>query len=210
MKRYAAAPIRPSPGDDPNLYGLNLTLPLPDGDAGRFATCEIMRAIVHDSDRHGYVAGLAAHLNEEAARACTSRRGQIAARARAAKLDAPLCLLAKLDTVYQLLRDAQDNTGDPWGTEMPRHVDQLVHELDTTHRLACDCDDIAMLGAALLRAMGFPTAFVMASKRADRQLQHVFFAASVRGAWVPLDPQETPAPFVWPVTTRVELVPVDR
>lgn len=209
MKRYDAAPLRPAPGDDPRLYGQDLTLPLPEGDAGRFATCEVMRAIIHDADRHGYVAGLARQVHREATRYCLTARPLIVDLAKAARVRGSVCSLGKIACVYELLQRSQDNTGDPWGTEMPRHVDQLIHELDTTHRVACDCDDIAMLGAALLRAMGFETALAMVSKRADRVLQHVFYAAKVEGVWVPSDPQERTPPFMWPVTTRREIVPVD-
>lgn len=204
--RHPSAPMLAPPSDDPNLYGLNLKLCAPDGDDSARAMAQVMRAIVHDSDRHRYIPLLAGKMLDQA----KQRVKTPTVEAIAGRLSQTSCTISRLVELHHFLRATQSFTKDPDKVDMPRHVDQLAFEILTRGSTACDCDCIAMLGAAIARAWGFETAFVLVGDAPDDRLRHVFYAVKLKGDWRPFDPQTKTPPFVWPLrAVRREIVPVD-
>jgi transglutaminase-like putative cysteine protease len=154
---------------EPAAYAHNLRLSLPDGDAGVVSTLWVMRACVDDAvESGGPVVRLATRIAAQAGKG-TARQ---------------------VRAVYDFLRRAVVFKRDAVALEHVRHPDQLALEIDAQGRTAGDCDDVATLGAALLRAMGVRPALVLASVRESGAFHHVLFAADVAGRWVMLDPQE--------------------
>lgn len=169
-------------------YGDSLRLRLPDGEAGTAATLELMRAIVDDAVMYSPAV----------------QRIASAIVAAAPRRNVPIAI----QLLWHFLRDHVLFKRDTFGAEHLRTPDQLLAEIARSSRTAADCDDVAMLGAALLKSMGLPAFFVVASRRRDRVLEHVFFATRVRGQVVPLDPQENLPPGQWPARlTRRHVVP---
>lgn len=163
-------------------YGESLRLTVPDGEPGTWATVDAMRAMVDD-------AVMFSPLVQRIASAIV---------ASAPRRDQP----QQAVELWNFIRRSIVFKKDTWRTEHLRHPDQLLTEIAQQGRTAADCDCVAMLGAALLRSMGMPAFFVLASKRDDQVLEHIFFATKIRGAMVPLDPQENLPPGAWPATTR--------
>lgn len=154
---------------DPGVYSHNLRLALPGGDSGVLSTLWVMRACVDDAvENGGPVVRLAFKV------AAFAGKG-VAAQVRA---------------VYDFLRGSVVFKRDALALEHVRHPDQLASEIEATGRTAGDCDDVATLGAALLRALGVRPALVVASVRPGGAFHHVLFAGEVGGRWVLLDPQE--------------------
>lgn len=153
----------------PVNYAHNLSLTLPDGDAGTISTLWVMRACADDAvESGGPVVRLATRI--------AAKAGKGVAR--------------QVRGVYDALREMMVFKRDTLALEHVRHPDQLALEIEADGRTAGDCDDVATLGAALLRAMGVRPALVLASARPSGAFHHVLFAAEVGGRWVMLDPQE--------------------
>lgn len=211
--RHTKPPVLTPPANDPELYGRNVVFTPPAGMDHAHAMIEIMRAIVHDSDRHKYVPTLARRLFDRVKIYCKSP----AAEAISQRLKLANCTAGRLLGLFNTMRSVQKFTRDPKTADMPRHVDQLAWEVLTTKKTACDCDCIAMLAAAIARAWGYETAFVLVGESPRDRLRHVFYAVKLRGEWYPFDPQVDPSdthkpsePFVWPTrAVRREIFPVD-
>jgi len=62
-----------------------------------------------------------------------------------------------------------------------------IDEINHKGYFAGDCDDCAMLVAALLASIGIPVRF-RAIKITDTEFEHVFTEARIRGVWYPVDP----------------------
>lgn len=153
----------------PASYAHNLQLTLPEGDEGVISTLWVMRACADDAvESGGPVVRLATRIAAAAGR-------------RAAD---------QVKAVYQWLRDHVVFKRDAIALEHVRHPDQLALEAEADGTTAGDCDDIATLGAALIRALGIRPALVLASVRPSGAFHHVLFAAELGGRWVYLDPQE--------------------
>lgn len=69
------------------------------------------------------------------------------------------------------------------------NVDTLQTPTATLDRLQGDCDDKALLLAALLECIGFATRFVVAATRPGQSYNHVYLETWVPqlGRWVPLE-----------------------
>lgn len=161
------------------------------------ATIAAMRAMVHDTDRTGHVQQWAAAL----AAACPQKSFICHAR-----------------RVYDALKNYIRFKRDTFGTEHLRHPDVLIAEISQTRgndlRCTADCDDTAMLGAALLRAMGFRAYFVTVGLSPAAPYTHVYFGADIPTPdglrWVPMDPQERiPFGHEAPTIARRRLWPID-
>lgn len=152
-----------------NPYGHNLQLQLPDGNAGTMGTLWVMAACVDDAiESGGPVVRLATRIAAQAGRG----------------------IMAQLRAVYDYLAKSITFKRDPVALEHVRHPDQLAIELEQHGHTAGDCDDVATLGAALLRGMGIKPALVVVSAKPNRTFHHVLFAAWHGRRWVYLDPQE--------------------
>lgn len=176
-------------------YNATLVLDLPgtSADDRVDATIAAMRAVVKSTDITQHVAKLARVLvSHEAYRDYDGM----------------------LRSVFELLSPVERGgrvqfARDIAGRELLRHPDQLIAELSRRGVTSADCDDRAMLGAALLRAMGFRAGFIVVGKRARGPFHHVMFCAEHRGRLVPMDPQETKAPGKFPVHARRKIFWID-
>lgn len=160
---------------EPAQYAHNLQLTLPEGDEGVLSTLWVMRAAIDDAvESGGPVMRLATRLAVAAGK-------QPADQMRA---------------VYDFLRDVMTFKRDALALEHVRHPDQLALEIMADGATAGDCDDVATLGAALLRAMGIKPGLVVASMKPGGAFHHVLFAGLLPpsggspGQWVWIDPQE--------------------
>lgn len=101
--------------------------------------------------------------------------------------DAP----AEIRALFEFVRDSIRYVGDVAGVE-------TVATPDATLRLrAGDCDDKAVLLAALLESIGYPTRFAIAGYSSPDVFEHVYvYAMLPNGAFVPLDPTEQ-QPLGW-------------
>lgn len=137
-------------------------------------TIAAMRAFVHDTDRTGVVNQWAVRL----AASCPQKN-----------------YLCQMRRIYDTLKLNIRFKADAFGVEHLRHPDILVAEItrNTNAMIHCsaDCDDVAMLGAALLRAMGFRAAFITTATMPGAPFSHVYYGAQLPGGdFVPQDPQE--------------------
>lgn len=72
--------------------------------------------------------------------------------------------------------------------EMLQPPDWMLHAMEHQAVMG-DCDDAAMLAAALLLSLGFQTRFVVYQSEADATDLHVFTEVLVAGGdWLPVDP----------------------
>lgn len=134
---------------------------LESGDAGITTTLWAMKAMVDDAIEQG-----------------------TAVRALAARIG------SSLRAVFDYLVGHVRFLEDPRGIESVRHPDHMIREILQAGSTAGDCDDMATLGAAILRALGFQPCFIVVSARASGEFHHVFFGARVDGELITLDPQQ--------------------
>jgi transglutaminase-like putative cysteine protease len=153
----------------PANYAHNLRLSLPDGDAGVASTLWVMAACVDDAVESG---------------------GPVVRAATAIAAHAGRKIADQVRAVYDWLRKHLVFKRDSVALEHVRHPDQLALEIAADGVTSGDCDDVATLGAALLRAIGVRPALVLASVKPNGSFHHVLFAAELGGRWVHLDPQE--------------------
>lgn len=152
-----------------------LRIPIPPGDEGTAHTIEAMKALA----RHA---------------AASPRVRQAAARiARKNGRPQPAEVIAR--AVYWFLSNERFRfQKDPKGVELVRTPASLLDAIAARGVALGDCDDRAVLGAALLAAAGVPAAFVLMAERPGGRLTHVYFAALIDGRPFPLDPQEGTQP----------------
>lgn len=101
-----------------------------------------------------------------------------------------------LVALWQFLKSGQDHQDDPPGKELLRHPEQSAQAM-RTGKFAGDCDDVAMLAAAVLvRLGGYAVAFRVIA-REGRDWEHVYTVAAPAGypLWAAIDPQETDTPL---------------
>ena len=152
-----------------NLYGLTRTLEL-DGPADHQTaqTIAAMFAMTEDTDRRQL-----------------AHRVAVLLASRLPQKD----FLAQLRAVYNFIGERVRFKRDTFNAEHLRHPDQLLAEIIETGSTAADCDDAAMLGAALVRALGMRPVFTM-KRHPLTPFEHVYFGAELDGQIVPMDPQE--------------------
>jgi transglutaminase-like putative cysteine protease len=100
---------------------------------------------------------------------------------------------------------------DPVGLELLRDPENLLREYYTTSRIIGDCDEAAILGAALGKAVGIPAAFTVLAFGVDdggsEMFSHVLATLLTdRGHTVSLDVTKPPGSV--PAPTRVLSVEV--
>lgn len=80
----------------------------------------------------------------------------------------------------------------PIGTEVIRGPRWLLREIVETGIARGDCDDVAVLGAALGRALGMPARFVVVAFGGSRSYTHVYTELATPGGWADLDVHRPP------------------
>ena len=93
--------------------------------------------------------------------------------------------------VHRWVQECIRYTRDPVGQET---IQTPMHTAFVQR--AGDCDDFAVLEAALLGALGHPSRFVTIGQT-TRAFSHVYLEVQVRGRWVPLDPIMAEQPPGW-------------
>lgn len=83
---------------------------------------------------------------------------------------------------------------DPWGKELVRHPDELLGDIQRQGFAACDCDEVAVLGATILKAAGERPVFVVMARQPASDFEHVYFGVETANGYTPLDPQECDRP----------------
>lgn len=94
---------------------------------------------------------------------------------------------ARAQAVRDFLERAVDFTQDPDGVELLKSVRYQLRELELHGRVAGDCDDVAVLGAALGMALGLPARFVLLAFTPGAPYEHVYAELLTRSGWVELD-----------------------
>ncbi|MGH7242915.1 MAG: hypothetical protein ACREJD_05805 [Phycisphaerales bacterium] len=147
---------------------------LPGGDEGTFATLDAMAGIIAESIDDPSIGALA---------------DKVRATAAASGIDVAT-------SVYNLLRDRQEFVRDPNGQEMLEHPAPHAKQILNGGKFRGDCDDVAILGASLLRAAGVaePMLFVASDRGKDAPYRHVFYGMKEDGKPVPFDPQTKTPP----------------
>lgn len=116
--------------------------------------------------------------------------------------------------VYYVLQQVLTFKQDPKRIEMLRHPDQLVTEITAGGKASGDCDDVAMLGSAMLLANGIDAALIVMATEPGGEFKHVYFAARIPDPTtgelrtLPLDPQETKTPFTQRAASRRKAYPL--
>lgn len=141
------------------------TVKIPGGDAGTVATLGYMRQLANRGVRHPLTVTLAGRIVEGAG-------GYRLAQARALR---------------SWLASTIEFQADPYGVELLRTVPEMLAEIQSRGFGAYDCDDVAVLGAALGKAAGLPARFtVLGFHHPSFPYRHVY--TELYGSrWVDLD-----------------------
>jgi transglutaminase-like putative cysteine protease len=95
---------------------------------------------------------------------------------------------------------------DPRGVEMLSTPRYLLTQIARGYVVQGDCDDAAILGAALAKAVGLRTKFrVLAFYRPDAPFSHVFALVQGRSGWLDLDTTRSARTAGAPVTRSMDL-----
>lgn len=153
------------------------TIRIPRGDAGTIATLGHMRRLANRGVRHPLTVGLAGRIVEGAG-------GNRRAQAR---------------SLRSWLASTIEFQADPYRVELLRTVPEMLTEIRSRGFGAYDCDDVAILGAALGKAAGLPARFaVLGFLHPSFPYRHVYTELDGDG-WVELD-----------ITRPLRLPPVAR
>jgi transglutaminase-like putative cysteine protease len=109
---------------------------------------------------------------------------------------------AQISALYNWLAAHVRFSRDTFPTEHLRHPEQLIEEIQADGAAGADCDDLAMLAAALLRSMGFNAIFVVAGRSELGRFEHVFPAFIDGTTIVPMDVQQREPVGTWPAVIR--------
>lgn len=148
-------------------FGRTLTLPLDPATQLR-DTLEAMTALVHATDWTGVVANFTDHTIPDSEQSDPERAGR---------------------AVYRVLRERMEFQRDPRGCEYLRFPDQMIADIANRGVALGDCDDRAILGAAMLRSMHHRPGFVVVRATPGRKFHHVYFGVYTDRGFFPLDPQ---------------------
>jgi transglutaminase-like putative cysteine protease len=93
---------------------------------------------------------------------------------------------------------------DPLGVELLATPHYLLTKIARAQFVSGDCDDAAILGAALGKAVGLAARFrVLSFVNQSRPFQHVYTLLLVNGQWANLDVTRSPAIAIPPRPARV-------
>jgi transglutaminase-like putative cysteine protease len=93
--------------------------------------------------------------------------------------------------LYVVAKNGYRFKSDPRGVEMLRNHAAQARAVLLGNVALGDCDDLAVMLAALLEVLGLQWRFAVVSATPDSPWAHVFVCAWVDGDWLPIDPQET-------------------
>ena len=111
--------------------------------------------------------------------------------------------------IYTLLKNRFKFVPDPVGEELLRHPFNELSRMLNDGEGVGDCDDRAMMGAAMLLAKKMPAAFIVIQRKPNRPFEHVLVGTRVRpDAWYPLDPQVGTPPGTVTPASRMEVFPI--
>lgn len=96
----------------------------------------------------------------------------------------------RLTAVYDWLAASYRFKDDTRGYEHIRGVSDQLDQLQRDGVIAADCDDLAIMGAAILRAMGLASGFGVIAASVTGPYKHVFPCAFIDGKAIPMDAQE--------------------
>lgn len=137
---------------------------IPSGDLGIEWTVRRMRRLVADAR--------SSHLLAETAR-------NIVTRSRSSTEAA--------ERIRAFLESSVRFAHDPRGVELLKPPDMMLEELEQLGEAVGDCDDVAVLGAALGRAIGLPARFVLLAFTRGAPFEHVYTELLTDGGWQDLD-----------------------
>lgn len=130
-------------------------------------TIAAMKALVHDAVAHD------------------SRLDDLAKR-----LGEGRSVSGKIRSVYRWAIRRTVFRADPPGHELLRGPSVMLDEIERTGRMAGDCDETAVLVAAVLAAMGLEPWFTVVAKDEWRAFHHIFVTVTpILDRWY-VDPQE--------------------
>lgn len=89
---------------------------------------------------------------------------------------------------------------DPYGQETIAHPEETLFNFGMG-----DCDDQAVLLAALLTSVGIPTRFKVMGQM-PHQYSHVYLQAKPAGEWITMDPIMTQKPIGWEVPKNKRVI----
>lgn len=162
---------------DPTIYARSERRVLADGVRGTDQTLSIMRDVAEHASKLGLVVAVASAIV-----------------AQSANRD----VFAAMLSLDRWLRETVKFKADTLGAEVLRHPLQLLSEIKSNGVTACDCDEVATMAAAIIRAMGHQPYFVVYRREAGGPFVHVAYAVSINGsAPIPFDPQERVKPGQW-------------
>jgi transglutaminase-like putative cysteine protease len=141
---------------------------IPDGAPGIMSTLRTMRALVRQYRSDPTIRHAAINL---------------------LSLTSPRDSLGEVAALFDFVRDRIRYTGDVLDTETLTTPDK------TLALGAGDCDDKAVLLAALLESVGYVTRFIVTGYNTPGVFEHVYLAAMIAdGTFVALDPTECQSP----------------
>lgn len=118
----------------------------------------------------------------------------------------PKDYLGEIRALFDWVQRNVRYTKDPYRVEVLHSARRLL-ELR-----AGDCDDMTILLAAMLEAIGHPTRLVIVGPDPGRPrlFSHIYLEVNLRGRWIPLDPT-MPFPMGWAPRALVkEVISIDR
>jgi hypothetical protein len=118
----------------------------------------------------------------------------------------PKNYLGEINALFEWVQRNVRYTKDPFRVEV-LHTARRLLELR-----AGDCDDMAILLAAMLESIGHPTRLVITGPdpRRPRLFSHIYLEVHHRGDWIPLD-ATMPFPMGWSPRAMVkEIIPIKR
>jgi len=72
--------------------------------------------------------------------------------------------------------------------EVLRDVPFMLNDLSMLGHMEGDCDDMTILGSALLCNIGLPTRMTAIQSAIPGEYDHVYTETRVNGTWIPMDP----------------------
>lgn len=98
--------------------------------------------------------------------------------------------MTRLRAVYDWLRRVFVFKHDTRGYEQIRTIPSMLDQFEAQGRIAGDCDDLSIMGAALIQALGYGTGFTVVAASPRGRYAHVYPTAFLGKLAIPLDPQE--------------------
>jgi len=112
----------------------------------------------------------------------------------------PRAKLNQIMAVHNFVGDRMVYVPDIHGVEEIQAPWIHIDRIQKTGSSFGDCDDYALLGVSLMRAVGFPTAFsAIATGRRGPNFDHVRAAVNYEGKWVALESTAKGRPVGWEI-----------